>query len=196
MEFLGSLRTKFLSLFPSIAHRLALACGQAANEIPYLKNFKDIIDQIYRFYKYSPVRIAGLKEIQDVLNDPRLNLTQAKYVCWLSHDRAVSHLRKCFSSVLVILEREALEKKNSAEAAGLVSFVKRYKFVTALYMFSDVLPPLAGLSRTFQKQDIDFTVVKPLVVSIKVTIDALLLTPGEFFQSLSDKLSDLEEYGV
>ena len=46
-----------------IAHRLALACGQAANEIPYLKNFKDIIDQIYNFYKYSPVRTAGLKEI-------------------------------------------------------------------------------------------------------------------------------------
>ena len=84
-----------------IAHRLALACGQAANEIPYLKNFKDIIDQIYNFYKYSPVRTAGLKEIQDVLNEPRLSLTQAKYVCWLSHDRAVSHLRKCFSSVLV-----------------------------------------------------------------------------------------------
>ena len=178
-----------------IAHRLALACGQAANEIPYLKKFKDILDQIYRFYKYSPVRTAGLKEIQDVLNDPRLNLTQAKDVRWLSHDRAVSHLRKCFQSVLVSLEREAQER-NSAEAAGLVSFVKKYKFVAALYMFSDVLPPLAGLSRAFQKKDIDFTVVKPLVVGTKATIDALLLTPGEFFQSLSDKLLDLEEYGV
>ena len=63
-------------------------------------------------------------------------------------------------------------------------------------MFSDVLPPLAGLSRTFQKQDIDFTVEKPLEVGTKTTIDVLLLTPGEFFQSLSDKLSDLKEYGV
>ena len=63
-------------------------------------------------------------------------------------------------------------------------------------MFSDVLPPLAGLSSAFQKQDIDFTMVKPLVVGTKATIDALLLTPGEFFQSLSDKLSDLEEYGI
>ena len=117
---------------PCIAHRLALACGQAANEIPYLKKFKDILDQIYRFYKYSPVRTAGLREIQDVLNDPRLNLTQAKDVRWLSHDRAVSHLHKCFQSVLVSLEREAQER-NSAEAAGLVSFVKKYKFVAALY---------------------------------------------------------------
>ena len=69
-------------------------------------------------------------------------------------------------------------------------------FVAALYMFSDVLPPLAGLSCTFQKQDIDFTVVKPLVVGTKATNDALLLTPGEFFQSLSDKLSKNNNHSV
>ena len=51
-------KISFLVFNHCIAHRLALACGQAANEIPYLKNFKDIIDQIYRFYKYSPVRTA------------------------------------------------------------------------------------------------------------------------------------------
>ena len=43
-----------------IAHRLALTCGQAANEIPYLKIFKDILNQLYRFYQHSPVRTAGL----------------------------------------------------------------------------------------------------------------------------------------
>ena len=58
--------------------------------------FKDILDQINRFYKNSPVQTAGLKEIQELLNDPRLNLTQAKDVHWFSHDKAVSHLRKCF----------------------------------------------------------------------------------------------------
>lgn len=31
-----------------------------------------------------------------------------------------------------------------------------YKFVAALYMFSDVLSPLASLSCAFQKKDIDF----------------------------------------
>jgi hypothetical protein len=38
-----------------VAHRLALAAGQSANEIPYLKHFKDnILD--------SAVRSAGLKQ--------------------------------------------------------------------------------------------------------------------------------------
>ena len=178
-----------------IAHRLALACGQAANEIPYLKQFKAVLDQLYHFYKFSPVRTAGLKDIQDVLNDPRLHLTLAKDVRWLSHERAASNLRKCLPSVIVSLEREA-EERHNAEALGLASFIKKYKFIAALYMFSDVLPPLASLSRAFQKHDVYFTVVKLLGVGTKSAVDTFLTTPGEFFNSLPTVLLELEEYGI
>ena len=71
----------FLVANHCVAHRLALAAGQAANEvIRYLKGFKDVLDQLYRFYKKSAVHSAGLKSIQEVLNDPCLKLTQAKDV--------------------------------------------------------------------------------------------------------------------
>ena len=63
-----------------IAHCLDLACGQAVNEITYLKRFKDCLDQLNCYYENSPVCMAGLKVIQEVLNDPQLKLTQAKYV--------------------------------------------------------------------------------------------------------------------
>ena len=62
--------------------------------------FKDILDQLYRYYKNSAVRTAGLRAIQEVLNDTHLKLTQAKDVRWLSHEKAVSNLRKCFTSVI------------------------------------------------------------------------------------------------
>ncbi len=188
-------KVPFLVSNHCIAHRLALACGQAANEIPYLKKFKDVLDQLYRFYKKSPVRTAGLKEIQEVLHDDRVNLVQATDVRWLLHDKAVSHLRKSFPSVLVSLEREAQER-SSAEAAGLASFLKKYEFIAALYMFSDILPPLACLSRAFKKQNIDFTMVKPLVQGTKETIDKLLLNAGDYFQSLPAALNDLQQYGI
>ncbi len=63
-------------------------------------------------------------------------------------------------------------------------------------MFSDILPPLACLSRAFQKQNIDFTMVKPLVQGTKETIDKLLLNAGDYFQSLPAALNDLQQYGI
>ena len=87
-----------------IAHRLALASAQAADEVPYVKKFKAILDQLYRFYDNSAVCTSALKLIQDILEDPRLKLTQAKDVHWLSHELAVNNLRKCLKSVITSLE--------------------------------------------------------------------------------------------
>ena len=55
-------------------------------------------------------------------------------------------------------------------------------------MLSDILPPLANLSRAFQRKDLEFTVIKPLVQATKATIDSLLLTSGEHFHSLPTAL--------
>ena len=96
-----------------VAHRLALPCGLAADEIRYLKKFKSILDQLYRFYQNSAIRMAGLKAIQEVINDPQLKLTQAKDVRWLSREKAVRNLPQWLPSVLTSLEREATERHNA-----------------------------------------------------------------------------------
>ena len=90
------------------------------------------------------------QEIQEVLNDPSLKITQAKDVRWLSHNRAVSHHRQCLSAVLTSLEKENRDH-NNAEVLGLGTCMRKYKLIAALYLFSDVLPPLAGLSRAFSE---------------------------------------------
>ena len=108
-EFVPYLTLPYLIANHCVAHRLALACGQAADEIAYLKKFKSILDQLYRFCQNSAVRMAGLKSIQEVANDPQLKLTQAKDVQWLSHEKAVRNLRQCLPSVLTSLEREVTE---------------------------------------------------------------------------------------
>ena len=75
-----------------VAHRLALVAGQAAKEVAYIKKFKAILSQLYRFCDFSAVRTAGLRGIQEVLNDPKLKLTKALDIRWLSHERAVENL--------------------------------------------------------------------------------------------------------
>ena len=178
-----------------IAHRLALACGQTSDEISYLKKFKAVLDQLYRFYDNSPVRTAGLHGIQEVLNEPNLKLCQAKDVRWLSHEKAVNNLRKCFPAVIASLEREATER-TCVEAHGLAVFVCKFEFIATLYMLSDVLPPLAQLSRAFQTKDLDFTMVRPLVAATMTTIRTLKDHPGEHFKSLPDVFHKLREFNV
>ena len=124
--------------------------------------------------------MAGLKSIQEVVNDPQLKLAQAKDVQWLSHEKAVRNLRQCLPSVLTSLEREATER-NDAQAHGLAVFVKDSFFVASVYFLSDILPPLAQLSRAFQKTSIDFSIVKPLVQGTKGCIKELIANHGEIF---------------
>ena len=67
-------------------------------------------------------------------------------------------------------------------------FVQKYEFIVTLHTLSDVLPPLAQLSRAFQTKDIDFSMVQTLVAATMATIRTLKDHSGEHFQSLPDVL--------
>ena len=88
-----------------INHRLALAAVHAADNIPYLKRFKETVQSLFLFYHNNAVRMTGLHAI---LNDPIIKLKQAKDVRWLSYDAAIGSLRT-LSSIIVSLEREGTE---------------------------------------------------------------------------------------
>lgn len=103
-------------------------------------------------------------------------------------------MRKCLPSVITSLEREAQEQ-NDAQASGLATFVKKYILVGTLYMLSDV-PPLAKLSHAFQRRNVDFSMVKPLIQGTKATVGALLLTLGEYFHSLPTVFPELRQCGI
>ena len=85
--------------------------------------------------------------------------------------------------MIASLQRETTER-TCVDAYGLAKFVCKHEFIATLYTLSDVLPPLAQLSRAFQTKDIDFSIVQPLVVATKTTIRELIDYPGEHFRSL------------
>jgi hypothetical protein len=97
--------------------------------------------------------------------------------------------------VLTSLDKEATDR-TCAEAHGLLHFMRKFEFIATLHMMSDILPPLAQLSRAFQAQNIDFSLVQPLVLATKTTLETLKDHPGEYFGSLSDVFVQLENCGV
>ena len=132
----------------SVAHGLALDAAQASESIPYLKMFKNTIHSHYLFYHNSSVHMSGLHAVQDVLDDPEINLKESKDVRWLSHNNAVQSLRRTLPSVVASLEREAAER-GEPMAIGLAGIIKTYKFITSLYLFCNVLPHICRLSLVF-----------------------------------------------
>lgn len=170
-----------------IAHRLALACAQAANEIKYLKKFKDVITQLFYYFQRSSVRMSGLQEMHDLLDSPDIKLKRASDTRWLSHDIAMQSLRRTLVSVVAALERES-EERNDCTARGLALFLKTYDFVGSLLMLSDALPVLSMLSKAWQKADVDLNVIKDLVDSTISTMNTLAKEPGIHFAQLKHLL--------
>ena len=57
-----------------VNHRLAFAAAHAADDVPYLVRFKATVQTLFLFYQNSSVRMAGLRVIQEVLDDPVIKL--------------------------------------------------------------------------------------------------------------------------
>ena len=57
-----------------VAHRLALACSDAAKDIPYLRSYKDILKNLYIHVNGSGFRTYKLEEMQEVMEESNLKM--------------------------------------------------------------------------------------------------------------------------
>ena len=114
----------------------------------------------------------------------------------MSHDNAIKALIRTLPSNLVSLDHEA-SKNGEVTAHGLFNFMKCYKFIACTYLLSDVLPHRSWLSRIFQKQTVDLTLIQPC---FKATVDAIKLykdSPGPNLRKLDDVLAtDLKDFQI
>ena len=176
-----------------VNHRLALATAHAADHIPYLQRFKTNLRNLFSFYQNSPVRLSGLHAIQALLDDPAIKLKEAKDVRWLSHDAAIASLLHTLPSLIASLEREATER-GEPTAEGLLQFVMSHFFIATALLLHKVLPHVSRLSRIFQKEDVDFTLLK---LCVDATIAAVGLYKDDELKEVDTTLSsDLKDYTI
>ena len=173
-----------------IAHRLALASSQAANNIPYLQKYKWFVISIYSYFSHSASRQTRLKELEQVLQDPVLKYRPLYEVRWLSMFQAVHAIRINLSSLLTF-ESEWAEFSDP-RARGILEEVTRFLFLATTHLLEDVLDVLKRLSKVFQKESVDFSIVPPLVESAICTIDGMKTTPGPLLKSFFDEVTTAE----
>ena len=83
--------TRFKNVIPHIlaihccAHRLELAIKDTMKEIPYYETVDKLLDEIYRFYKNSPLSWSSLKVSAESLSLSVLKPIKATGTRWLAH---------------------------------------------------------------------------------------------------------------
>ena len=87
-------------------------------------------------------------------------MKEAKDLRWLSYDAVVATLLRILPSLMASLEREATER-GEPTAKGLLQFVKSHFFIGTAHLLHKILPHVSRLCRIFQKEDVDFTILKP-----------------------------------
>lgn len=157
-----------------VAHRLALAASQALEGIPFLEKLQTSISKLFQCIRSSTKRMYKLKELQDMLDDEKVQLVAVHQVRWLSMHTAVRALHKSFPSVL-LLEHDASEDQVTAH--GLHSFFNTSVALLSVALLRDVLSVITTLSTVFQKKDIEFAAVAHMVNTTLKHLQSMVEVP-------------------
>ena len=176
------------------AHRLNLASTHAANAIPYVKKFNQIIRQLFDYFDNSVVRTGSLLAIQKLIQEKGKILAPCS-TRWLSTESSVRRLKACFVSVVTSLQRDA-EERSEAKAAGLSKMITEYRFVSTMLLFCDALPHVTHLSKCFQIQNIDYSIIPQMVTSTITSLEQLKVVNGTNLDELEQFLHKLSSAGI
>ena len=151
-----------------VAHRLALASSQAAEGINVIVQYQKTLSAIYSHFSHSSVRTEHLAVVQQVLEEPEIKMKKLFEVRWLSFHNAVDAVLRSLTSLIVYFE-DAAEKGDPA-AAGIYRAISTYPFLALTHLLGDVLSILTKLSETFQREQLDISLIQPKVTA---ALDAL-----------------------
>ncbi|XP_015767968.1 PREDICTED: zinc finger protein 862-like [Acropora digitifera] len=147
-----------------IAHRLQLCFFQAANKVKYLKEFQELLTNIFYYFKKSALQNEKLKAIQEVLNEPKMKYKEIHQVRWLSFYKALETLYLTWDSLVTFFEQEVANKQDKdGKIKGYIKKLTEYDFVASIHMVMDVMPNIMELTLVFQKSDLDCSIIAPAV---------------------------------
>ena len=166
-------------------HKLQLACVQSANSTEGIKHVYTTLTTLCKFFHYSPKRCQNLKEIQKVLDIPELKIVKPSDTRWLSHEKCVSTVKKCYGAIVSALET-IYQKSYKPEALGISKILSKPSTLFAIYLLDYILTEVSKLSKSLQTEKLDLSIISRLV-------DATLHTLEDVLQPAAKWVLDLQE---
>ena len=192
----------FLVQVHCVAHKLALCLSNAAKTVNPVSNYKDTILAVYNYFSNSAVRYNKLKTIMEqTLGEPELQLREPIYTRWLSLHSSVEIVSRIWHSLVLTLEDQAsgeaegVSPAGSARAKGLHNQITKFEFVAITALLHDLLQVISKLSKSFQAQSLDLSMIHPLVEATKSSLNDMQRVPSarlaEFLNLIDEqKLED------
>lgn len=173
-----------------VAHRLALACSDAAKDIPFLRTYKDTLKNLYIHVTGSGVRTYKLESMQQIMEEPHLKLKDPISIRWLSMENAVKVIHRCYGSIVAYLQSN--EGKNTVGdnvAEGLLRDVLHYKFPAFTALLADILGVVGVLCRSLQAESLDVSQLDALCESTLGKLEGLTTINGKHTQEFLDSVT-------
>ena len=173
-------------------HMLQLACVQAANSTTGIKHVYTTLTTMWKYFKYSPKRTQFLKDIQQVLELPELKVIKPSDTRWLAHERCVKAVKASYTSLVVTFESN-YQNLHEPEALGLHKTLTKFNTIAAIYLLDYVLPNIAKLSKTLQKEQLDLSMISSLVDSVLESLEDAITPVANWVLELMDAKDELEK---
>ena len=172
-------------------HRFPLALIRAMSTVPYAKDAIEIIEHMGRFFRFSNVRQAVLREEYDKLGETAKKLVESAFTRWLSHDASTASTAHGFTpllgTLLHLLTGETVDWKLDLDdlpaysklsgpdqsARFLYTHLCCAEFIFVLCLFRQIFPRFARLSRQLQAENCDFVTHKQAVAALLVELTKL-----------------------
>ncbi|KAK3101209.1 hypothetical protein FSP39_001774 [Pinctada imbricata] len=82
------------------AHKIALCSEQAAENIPAMKYYQQIVESLFYYFKKSPKRNEEVSAVQTLLDEPSLRYREVHQVRWLSFYQALDAIYRTLDSMI------------------------------------------------------------------------------------------------
>jgi hypothetical protein len=143
-------RNPYLSSNHCIAHRLHLAAEDAAKEVPYFNDYKEIVKSIYTFFLNSYKRMYELKSIQEDSENPDLAILNIVDTRWLSWALVIHNFHQILDDIHLVL----IQQK---DANSMANFLHK-ALTTEFYIFTKFLvSTMKSMILVFQSDYVSLT---------------------------------------
>lgn len=177
-----------------IAHKLELGFQDTVKEVKLFKEVKEMLQGIWKHYKYSCKAVRELKELAELMDERAYKAVKADGSRWIPHlERALNVLlTKNYKCIVMHFQHASQARDSSAEMQGrATNYAKKltsYVFVKFLHFLLDIIQQVSKVSLVFQRDDSTIALVQDKINTLTASLDALKLRSGQHLRSFEQSV--------